>query len=91
MGLAGVLLESQKADLALPHLKRAIELDSNDEVAWYRLARAQRMTGDAEGLKRSMAEFQRIHAHESEQRAKTGILPEAADVTPQQIGSESQP
>jgi len=91
VGLAGVLLETQKAELAVPHLKRAIDLEPNDEVAWYRLARALRLTGDAEGQKRAMAEFQRIHAHENEQRAKTGILPEAGDVTPQQLGTGAQP
>ncbi len=88
VGLAGVLIESQKPELAVPHLKRATELKPEDEVAWYRLGRALRVTGDADGAKRAMAEFQRLHALEAGRKARAGILAEAGAVTPQQIGPE---
>ena len=40
VGLAGILIETEKPSEAVTQLKRAIELDPNDEVAWYRLATA---------------------------------------------------
>ena len=72
VGLAGILIETQKPGEAAIQLKRAIELDPNDEVAWYRLARALRMTGDHEGQKKAIAEFQRLHALESSRLARAG-------------------
>jgi predicted Zn-dependent protease len=90
VGLAGILLESQKPGEAVTQLKRAIELDSNDEVAWYRLARALRLTGDPEGQKKALAEFQRLHALESSRLARAGILLESGAVTPQQLGGTTQ-
>jgi predicted Zn-dependent protease len=91
VGLAGVLVETQKPDEAAIQLKRAIELDPDDEVAWYRLAHALRMTGDQQGQKKALAEFQRLHALESRHLARTGILLQAGEVTPQQLGETTQP
>ncbi len=91
VGLAGILLETQKPDEAAIQLKRAIELDPRDEVAWYRLARALRQTGDHEGQKKALAEFQRLHAFESSRLARAGILLEAGEVTPQQLGEMNPP
>jgi predicted Zn-dependent protease len=91
VGLAGILIESQRPGEAATQLKRAIELDPNDEVAWYRLARALRMNGDQEGQKKALAEFQRLHALESSHLARAGILLQAGEVTPQQLGETTQP
>ncbi len=91
VGLAGVLLQNQKPGDAAIQLKRAIELDPNDEVAWYRLARALRMTGDQQGQKKALAEFQRLHALEDSRLARAGILSEAGEVTRQQLGESTQP
>lgn len=91
VGLAGILITTQKPGEAVPQLKRAIELDPTDEVAWYRLARALHLTGDAEGAKKALAEFQRLHALESSRLARAGILMEAGDVTRQQLGETTQP
>ena len=91
VGLAGILIETQKPGEAAIQLKRAIELDPNDEVAWYRLARALRLTGDQQGQKKALAEFQRLHALESSRLARAGILSEAGEVTPQQLGETTQP
>ncbi|MGB6720508.1 MAG: tetratricopeptide repeat protein [Terracidiphilus sp.] len=91
VGLAGILLETQKPGEAATQLKRAIELDPNDEVAWYRLATALRQTGDREGQKKALAEFQRLHALNGSRMARMGILMEAGEVTPQKIGDTTQP
>ncbi len=86
VGLAGILIQTQKPSEAATELKRAIELDPNDEVAWYRLATALRQTGDHQGQKTALAEFQRLHALNSSRMARMGILSEAGEVTPQKIG-----
>jgi predicted Zn-dependent protease len=61
---------NQKADEATIQFKRALELNPNDEVAWYRLARALRLTGDEQGQKKALAEFQRLHTLESSRLAR---------------------
>jgi predicted Zn-dependent protease len=93
VGLAGVLLESQKADLSIPHLKRAIELEPTDEVAWYRLARAYRVTGDDDGRRKALAEYQRLHADKSGQQTRrtrqevnSSIINGTGNVTRQELG-----
>jgi tetratricopeptide (TPR) repeat protein len=98
VGLAGVLLETKKADMAIPHLNQAIALDGGDEVAWYRLARAARLTGDTAGQQKAMDEYQRLHNLKSTQQikktrqeAKAGIIEESGDVTPQHVEPTSQP
>jgi predicted Zn-dependent protease len=97
VGLAGVLLESQKPELSIPHLKHAIELDPDDEVAWYRLARAYRVTGNADGQRKALWEYQRLHGLKSSQRVKRTRqevgqgIGETGDVTPQHIEPTTQP
>ena len=91
VGLAGVLIESDAPKEAVPHLKRAVELDPNDEVAWYRLAQALRTSGDAAAGKQAMAEFQRVHASETSRLVRAGVRAPVGDVTPQKLGNAEQP
>ncbi len=60
VGLAATLMAQQKPSLALPHLQRAVALNADDEVAWYRLAQADRAVGNTEEQKKALAEFQRL-------------------------------
>jgi tetratricopeptide (TPR) repeat protein len=62
VGLAATLMAQQKPDLALPHLQRAVVLNADDEVAWYRLAQADRALGDTEEQKKALAQFQRLRS-----------------------------
>lgn len=91
IALAGILIETQKPREAATQLKRALEIDPNDEVAWYRLARALRLTGDLQGQKKALSEFQRLHALESSRLARAGILSEPGEVTRQKLGESTQP
>ena len=91
VGLAGILIETEKPSEAVTQLKRAIELDPNDEVAWYRLATALRLTGEREEQKKALAVFQRLHALESSRLERAGILMEAGDITRQKLGDTTQP
>ncbi len=87
LGLAGILIEAREPDLAIPVLHRAIALNAEDPVAWFRLARALRMTGDSKGQAKAVAEFQRLHALEGSRLARSGVLAPAGDVTQQQVDS----
>jgi hypothetical protein len=49
------------------------------------------MTGDQQGQKKALAEFQRLHALESRHLARAGILLQGGEVTPQQLGETTQP
>jgi tetratricopeptide (TPR) repeat protein len=83
VGLGGVCLENQKAEAAVAPLEHATRLNPDDEVAWYRLAQAERATGHREAQQKALAQFQRLHS------STPGMLrkPNAADeITPQQIG-----
>ena len=68
LGLATTLMAQQKPDLALPHLQRAVALDPQDEVAWYRLSQADRAVGNMEEQKKALAEFQRLRSQIASQQ-----------------------
>lgn len=85
VALAGILIEGGEPRDAVTVLRRAIALDPEDPVAWFRLARALRMTGDVAGQKQAVAEFQRLHALEGSRLARAGVLAPAGEVTRQQV------
>jgi predicted Zn-dependent protease len=62
VGLATTLMAQQKPDLALPHLQRAVVLNADDEVAWYRLAQADRALGNKAEQTKALAQFQRLRS-----------------------------
>jgi tetratricopeptide (TPR) repeat protein len=68
VGLAVTLIAQQKEDLAQPHLQKAVELNPEDEVAWYRLAQVDRTLGNADEQKKALAEFQRLRSQIAVQR-----------------------
>jgi predicted Zn-dependent protease len=55
-------MAQQKPDLALPHLQRAVALNADDEVAWYRLAQVDRSLGNKDEQMKALAEFQRLRS-----------------------------
>ncbi len=61
LGLAAVLMSQSEPKLALLHLQKAVKLDPEDEVAWYRLSRAQKSLGNVALQQKALAEFQRLH------------------------------
>lgn len=85
VGLAGVYLQSQRAAEAVKPLERATMLDAKDEVAWYRLAQAERAAGDREGAQKAMETFRRVHASSS----AVPIAP-AEEITAQKLGPDAQ-
>ncbi len=88
VGLGGVLVENNAPREAIGPLERATKLRPEDEVAWYRLALAERATGNREEQMKAMAEFRKLH-----QSVPAGLKKptEADDVTPQQLGGAPEP
>jgi tetratricopeptide (TPR) repeat protein len=62
VGLATTLMAQQKPDLALPLLQKAVALDADDEVAWYRLAQVDRILGKKDEQQKALAQFQRLRS-----------------------------
>lgn len=90
VGLGGILLDEEKASLAVPHLQRATVLRPQDEVAWYRLAQAERLIGDVHAQKLALVAFQKLHSQSAATRNRAAQMQSQDSVTPQKIGVEGQ-
>jgi len=88
VGLGGVLLDGQSPQDAVAALKRATTIRPKDEVAWYRLAQAQRAAGNKEEQQKALAEFRKLHNSTPVGLKKPS---EAQDVSPQQLDSSTEP
>jgi tetratricopeptide (TPR) repeat protein len=86
VGLGGVYLQSQQGIQAVDPLKRATSLDANDEVAWYRLAQAERAAGHADEAQKALQTFKTLHAASSAPNKP----PPTDEVTPQQLDPGAQ-
>jgi tetratricopeptide (TPR) repeat protein len=86
VALGGCYLQMSKPDQAVPPLERATRMRPDDEVAWYRLARAQRATGEDALAAQSMAEFKKVHG-----TILAGLLgPDMTrEVTPQKLDADA--
>lgn len=88
VGLAGIDLASQKPDQAVPLLEHATRLRPDDEVAWWRLAQADRTIGNKQGQTEALAEFKKIHSTTPGTLRKPNAVD---DITPQQLDANPQP
>jgi len=89
LGLAATLISEQKPELALPRLEKAISLNRDNEVAWWRMAQVERLLGNAEGQKKALAEFQRLHSQSADQQNEGRKLFSPNEVTQQQVQAGS--
>lgn len=87
VGLGGVYLQSQAGAQAVTPLERATRLDGGDEVAWYRLAQAQRAAGHTDEARKAMEKFRALHASSS----AANKPPLVNEVTPQRLDPGAQP
>jgi tetratricopeptide (TPR) repeat protein len=71
VGLATTLMAQQKPDQALPHLQKAVTLDAEDEVAWYRLSQVNRALGNKDEQQKALAQFQRVRSQMASQQGTT--------------------
>lgn len=85
LGLAAVLASLEKPDLALLHLQKAISLNRDNEVSWYRLAKVERLLGNSAEQQKAMAEFQRLHSKKSNESQPGKKLFSPDEVTKQDV------
>ena len=90
LGLAAVLMSQQEPRLALPHLQRAVAINPEDEVAWYRLSRAQKALGNEALQQKALAEFRRLHENSLQQAHVKGQAA-PSEVTKQVIEPSTEP
>jgi len=90
LGLAAVLLSQGAPKLALPHLQRAVALNPEDEVAWYRLSRTQKALGNNALQQKAFAEFQRLREKTLQQAGIKEQTP-TSEVTKQVIETSAEP
>ncbi len=83
-GLGGVLVDSQKPEAAVAPLERATRINPDDDVAWYRLARAYRAMGRMQDNAKALGEYRRIHSSTPGTLRKPNASEES--VTPQKLG-----
>jgi predicted Zn-dependent protease len=89
LGLAAVLITLQKSELALPHIQRAIALNPENEVSWYRLSQVYGLLGDTGEQKKAFAEFQRLRSQKSSEQESEKQIFSPSDVTKQQAGPKA--
>ena len=90
LGLAAVLLEKNEAEKALPHAQRAVTVDPENEVCWYRLAKIQRSLGNIPEQEKALAQYRRLHDLANQQKevepvfSPREVTKQEADPTPSQ-------
>ena len=67
LGLAAVLQSKKLPDQAVTYVERAVELDPENEVAWYRLAQIQKALGNSAEQEKALAQYRRLHDRTSQQ------------------------
>lgn len=88
VGLGGVLLDLHKPELAVPPLEHATQVIPGDEIAWYRLAQAERGTGNREAQEKALAAFRKIHSSTPGTLRKPN---QGEEITPQHIDAGANP
>jgi tetratricopeptide (TPR) repeat protein len=87
VGLAGVYLQSGKPADAVSLLETATKLRPEDQVAWYRLAQAERATGNRAAQEAAMTEFKRLR---SASPSFPKMQSDRDEITPQQLGEAAE-
>ena len=89
LGLASVLMSQQKPQQALPHLQKAIELNQENEVAWYRLSQVQRSLGKSKEAQDAFAKYQQLHQQKASLDEAGKRLFPPGEVTRQELDSSA--
>jgi tetratricopeptide (TPR) repeat protein len=89
LGLAAVLEAKKLPAQALTHAQRAVAIDPDNEVGWYRLAQIQRALGNGAEQERALAEYRRLHDRSSQQQGLEAVF-SPREVTRQEVDSPAQ-
>ena len=84
LGLVAVLLEKNQPAQALPHAQRAVAVDPENEVCWYRLAKIQRSLGNVVEQQKALAEYRRLHDIANQQKEVAPVF-SPLEVTKQEV------
>jgi tetratricopeptide (TPR) repeat protein len=91
LGLASVLMIEHKPEVALPHLQKAIALNPENQVSWYRLGQVERALGNVEEQQKALREFQRLQSQEARRKQAARELFSPQEVTKQKLDPNAQP
>ena len=89
LGLAAVLQSKKLPEQALIHAQRAVAIDPENEVGWYRLSQIQKSLGNNAEQQKALAEYQRLHDRSSQQRGVEPVF-SSREVTKQEIEAAPQ-
>lgn len=89
LGLAAVLQSEKLPDQALIHVQRAVAIDPENDVGWYRLAQIQKALGNSGEQEKALAEYRRLHDRVSQQRGLEPVF-SPREVTKQEIEPAAQ-
>jgi tetratricopeptide (TPR) repeat protein len=91
VGMARVLIYEKKPAMAVTHLKKALSINPEDDVAYFQLAQAYRQLGDEAERRKALAEFQRIQANMAKHQAQLAAGDYSVDaVTKQKLDSNDR-
>jgi len=74
LGLGRVLLAAGRAEPALAHLRRAVAIDPENDVAYFQLARAYQALGNVAAQQEALARYQALRARKQE-RTDAAVSP----------------
>jgi tetratricopeptide (TPR) repeat protein len=89
LGLAAVLQAKKLNDQAVIHAQRAVAIDPENEVGWYRLAQIQKALGNNAEQEKALAEYRRLHDRSSQQRGLEPVF-SPGEVTKQEVEPAAQ-
>jgi tetratricopeptide (TPR) repeat protein len=84
LGLAAVFLEKNEPEKALSHAQRAVAVEPENEVCWYRLAKIQRSLGNVLEQEKALAEYRRLHDLANQQKEVEPVF-SPREVTKQEV------
>jgi predicted Zn-dependent protease len=86
LGLAAVFLEKSEPEKALSHAQRAVAVEPENEVCWYRLAKIQRSLGNVPEQEKALAQYRRLHDLANQQKEVEPVF-SPREVTKQEVDS----
>ena len=91
LGLAAVLMYLGNPTSALDHLQKAIALNPDNEVSWYRLSQVERSLGNINEVQNAIAKFHELHrAKPLPEESGTPIFASTGEVTKQTIDANAE-
>jgi len=89
LGLAAVLQSKKLPDQAVIHAQRAVAIDPENEVGWYRLAQIEKALGNNAEQEKALDEYRRLKDRSSQQHGLEPIF-SPREVTRQEVEPAAQ-